>query len=143
MRKAEFSVRREPVDLAAVAREAVRRYESQARGVRRRRSRPWSTARRRRVGDADRMLQVVSNLVENALRLTPPGGSRPRSSRRRARSPSRTPARASSPEELARAFERFYLYSRYGRERPVGTGLGLAIVKELAEGMGGSVEASS
>ena len=47
------------------------------------------------------------------------------------------------PEELGQAFERFYLYSRYGRERPVGTGLGLAIVKELAEGMGGSVAAES
>ena len=46
-------------------------------------------------------------------------------------------------EELGQAFERFYLYSRYGRERPVGTGLGLAIVKELAEGMGGSVAAES
>ena len=48
-----------------------------------------------------------------------------------------------APDELDRAFERFYLYSRYGRERPVGTGLGLAIVKELAEGMGGSVEVTS
>jgi signal transduction histidine kinase len=47
------------------------------------------------------------------------------------------------PEELGQAFERFYLYSRYGRERPVGTGLGLAIVKELAQGMGGSVAAES
>ena len=32
------------------------------------------TARRRPSADADRVLQVVSNLVENALRLTPPGG---------------------------------------------------------------------
>jgi signal transduction histidine kinase len=47
------------------------------------------------------------------------------------------------PDELPRAFERFFLYSRYGAERPVGTGLGLAIVKELAEGMKGSVEAES
>jgi signal transduction histidine kinase len=44
---------------------------------------------------------------------------------------------------MARAFERFHLYSRYGRERPVGTGLGLAIVKELVEGMGGSVRVDS
>ena len=47
------------------------------------------------------------------------------------------------PEELEQAFDRFYLYSRYGRERPVGTGLGLAIVKELAQGMGGSVSVES
>jgi len=45
-----------------------------------------------------------------------------------------------SQEDLPRAFERFYLYSRYGSDRPVGTGLGLSIVKELTQGMGGSVE---
>jgi len=47
------------------------------------------------------------------------------------------------PEELDRAFERFYLHERYGRERAVGTGLGLAIVKELTAAMGGSVSVSS
>jgi signal transduction histidine kinase len=47
------------------------------------------------------------------------------------------------PDELSRAFERFYLYERYGKERPVGTGLGLAIVKQLVEGMGGSVAVES
>jgi signal transduction histidine kinase len=46
-------------------------------------------------------------------------------------------------EDKARAFERFYLHERYGRERPVGTGLGLAIVKELTEAMGGTVEVVS
>ena len=88
------------------------------------------------------MLQIVSNLVENALRLTPAGGSvrivtAPGSIRVEDTGP------GLQPEELERAFERFYLHSRYGRERPVGTGLGLAIVKELAEGMGGSVAVES
>ena len=75
MRKAEFSVRREPIDLRAIAREALRRYESQARefGVtpRGRRAR----RRRRRSATPTATLQIVSNLVENALRLTPAGGS--------------------------------------------------------------------
>jgi two-component system sensor histidine kinase BaeS len=141
MNKAEFSVRREPIDLATIGHEAVRRYEGQARefGVTLELDSP---AEAPATGDADRVLQIVSNLVENALRLTPAGG--------RVRvvvAPGQLRVEDTGPglaaEELERAFERFYLYSRYGRERPVGSGLGLAIVKELAEGMGGSVSASS
>ena len=45
------------------------------------------------------------------------------------------------PEDLEHAFERFYLYERCGKDRPVGTGLGLAIVKELTAAMGGEVHA--
>jgi two-component system sensor histidine kinase BaeS len=141
MRKAEFSVRSEPIDLSAIAQEALRRYETQARefGVT---LEAAGTATAPATGDADRTLQIVSNLVENALRLTPAGGSvrivtEPGSIRVEDTGP------GLRPEELGQAFERFYLYSRYGRERPVGTGLGLAIVKELAQGMGGSVAAES
>jgi two-component system, OmpR family, sensor kinase len=141
MRKAEFSVRREPIDLHSIAQEALRRYEAQARefGVTLEAEGPATAPA---TGDADRTLQIVSNLVENALRLTPVGGSvrivaEPGSIRVEDTGP------GLQPEELGQAFERFYLYSRYGRERPVGTGLGLAIVKELAEGMGGSVTAES
>jgi two-component system sensor histidine kinase BaeS len=141
MNKAEFSVRREPIDLAAIGREALRRYEGQARdfGVTLELDGP---AEAPASGDADRVLQIVSNLVENALRLTPADG--------RVRlvvAPGELRVEDTGPglaeEDLERAFERFYLYSRYGRERPVGSGLGLAIVKELATGMGGSVEAAS
>ena len=141
MNKSEFSVQRVPIDLAEIAREVAQRYEAQAEGygvellVTAGRTAPA-------VGDADRMVQVVSNLVENALRVTPPGGSV-----HVAAAPGSILVEDTGPglqaEELPRAFERFYLYSRYGRERPVGTGLGLAIVKQLAEGMGGSVEAAS
>ena len=141
MRKSEFSVRSERVDLAEVAREACRRYEAQARefgvalGVR---SEPDALA----LADGDRTLQIVSNLVENALRLTPAGGSVVI-----ATAPGTIEVRDTGPglaqDELDRAFERFYLHSRYGRERPVGTGLGLAIVQALTQGMGGSVAVTS
>ena len=141
MRKAEFSVRREPIDLAELAREAVRRYEAQARefGVTLEVVGPAEAAA---LGDADRALQVVSNLVENALRLAPAGSAvRIHTAPGEVRVEDRGPGLAT--DDLDHAFERFYLHSRYGRERPVGTGLGLAIVKALAEGMGGSVEAAS
>jgi len=92
--------------------------------------------------DADRVLQVVSNLVENALRLTPAGGevrvvARPGLLRVEDTGP------GLEDEDREHAFERFYLHERYGRERPVGTGLGLAIVKELTRAMGGSVSVES
>jgi signal transduction histidine kinase len=94
------------------------------------------------VGDADRVVQVVSNLLENALRLTPAGGSV-----RVVVEPGRLAVEDSGPglepDELPRAFERFYLWSRHGRDRPVGTGLGLAIVKQLVEAMGGAVAVRS
>jgi two-component system sensor histidine kinase BaeS len=140
MRKAEFSVRSEPIDLSAIAQEALRRYEAQAREFGVTLEAEGTTAPA--TGDADRTLQIVSNLVENALRLTPAGGSvrivtAPGSIRVEDTGP------GLEPEDLGQAFERFYLYDRYGRERPVGTGLGLAIVKALAQGMGGGVAAES
>jgi signal transduction histidine kinase len=141
MRKHEFTVRREPIDLADIAREAARRHEQQARafGVA---LEPAAPASSPATGDAERLLQVVSNLVENAIRLTPPGGSV-----RIVAAPGAISVEDTGPglaaEDLPRVFERFYLYSRYGRERPVGTGLGLAIVEELTQGMGGAVDVAS
>jgi two-component system, OmpR family, sensor kinase len=141
MNKAEFSVQRDDVDLSVTVRDVVRRYEAQARafGVSLEHDAPEEAPA---VGDADRLLQVTSNLVENALRLTPSGGTV-----RVCASPGELVVEDTGPglrpEELPRAFERFYLHSRYGRERPVGTGLGLAIVKQLVEGMGGTVEVTS
>jgi signal transduction histidine kinase len=88
------------------------------------------------------VLQATSNLIENALRLTPAGGSVIVQA-----APGQITVRDSGPglstEDIAHAFERFYLHDRYRSERPVGSGLGLAIVKELAVAMGGSVEAAS
>ena len=137
MNRTDFSVHPSEIDLAEVAEDAVRRYQPQADafGVALSAS---SDGPSPAIADADRVLQVVSNLVENALRLTP---RRRRGARRhgaRRCCASRTPGPASRTSDRERAFERFYLHERYGRERPVGTGLGLAIVKELTEAMGGT-----
>jgi signal transduction histidine kinase len=141
MNRTDFSVHNTEIDLAEVAGDAVRRYEQQAAsfGVS---LTAEADGPAPAVADADRMLQVVSNLVENALRLAPPGGSV-----RVVSAPGVLRVEDTGPglqqEECERAFERFFLHERHGRERPVGTGLGLAIVKELTEAMGGTVEVSS
>ncbi|MGH3004224.1 MAG: sensor histidine kinase, partial [Gaiellaceae bacterium] len=140
MNRSEFSVRREQVDLAEVAREAVARHESAARAfdvtLAAEGAETWVEA------DHDRVLQVASNLVENALRETPAGGSV---------TVAAAPGRLSvsdtgpgiRPDDLQHAFERFYLYDKIGKDRPVGSGLGLAIVQQLARTMGGEVRVES
>lgn len=143
--RSEFSIRCSPLDLEEVAREAFDRYRSQAEafGVRLDLS---SSGPVEAVGDYDRLLQIVSNLIENALRVTPSGGSI-------CVSLANVDGEAVLNVEdtgpgldeagLSHAFERFYLYAHYRGERPVGTGLGLAIVSELAAGMDGSVSVTS
>jgi two-component system sensor histidine kinase BaeS len=141
MNRTDFSVHSSEIDLAEVAEDAVRRYEQQAElfGVTLVAVYEGPSPA---IADADRVLQVVSNLVENALRLTPRDGEV-----RIVTSPGLLRVEDTGPgletDDQARAFERFYLHERYGRERPVGTGLGLAIVKELTEAMGGTVAVSS
>src|SRR5438067_12656258 len=138
MNRTDFSIHGEPVDLGAIAHEAVHRYEAQARdfGVTLEAFAPAPTPA---IGHPDRVLQVTSNLIENALRLTPRGGVV-----RVSAEPGALVVEDTGPglsaADLPRGFERFYLYSRYSSDRPVGTGLGLSIVKELIQGMGGSVE---
>jgi two-component system, OmpR family, sensor kinase len=140
MNRYEFSVRREPVDLAEIAHQAVARHDAAAGefGVTltAEAAEAWVEA------DSDRVLQVASNLVENALRETPPGGT----VTVRAEGSSLAVSDSGPGLELVdlpHAFDRFFLYDKYGRERPVGSGLGLAIVKQLAEAMGGTVEVAS
>jgi signal transduction histidine kinase len=141
MNRTDFNVHSTEIDLGEVAEDAVRRYGKQAHD--------FDVALLAvtefpapAIADADRVLQVVSNLVENALRLTSPGGEvRVVAAPGVLRVEDTGPGLAEADTE--HAFERFYLHERYGRERQVGTGLGLAIVKELTLAMGGSVEVES
>ncbi len=141
MNRTDFSVHNAEIDLAEVVEDATRRYQQAAAdfGVTLRAVTDGSAPA---IADADRVLQVVSNLVENALRLTPAGGDV-----RVVAEPGVLRVEDTGPglddRDREHAFERFYLHERYGRERPVGTGLGLAIVKELTLAMGGSVDVES
>jgi two-component system sensor histidine kinase BaeS len=144
MNRREFAVHREKIDLAGVGREAVRRYETEARAGRIELD-AIATSPSPAEGDPDRVLQIVSNLVENALRSTPPGGSV------HVRTGAglievRDTGIGMAAEDLPHAFERFYLHDRAGGNpdgRRWSSGLGLAIVGELCERMGGSAAVES
>jgi signal transduction histidine kinase len=139
-----FAVEQRPVDLAAIGRTAVQRHLPRARELGVDLSAADFSANGGGawgVGDAGRLLQATSNLIENALRLTPAGGAVTVSARTGEIAVADT-GPGLDDEDLPRAFDRFYLYNRYRSERAVGSGLGLAIVKELTAAMGGGVEAA-
>jgi signal transduction histidine kinase len=117
--------------------------------------------------DPQRLAQILGNLIENALRYTPAGGSvtvRARSQtedERRKTKDQRTPStfdlRPSSlvvfeiedtgvgipSDELPQVFERFYRTDKARARETGGSGLGLAIVQRLVEMQGGQIWAGS
>ena len=96
--------------------------------------------------DPDRVAQVVGNLLENALRYTPEGGTVTislRSEDGTVRISVADTGPGIDEADLPRIFERLYVAQRYRAARPEGSGLGLSIVRELAAAMGGRTEVES
>jgi two-component system sensor histidine kinase MprB len=91
-------------------------------------------------GEPGRIQRAVSNLVDNALKWSPPGGTVELALRDGELSV-RDHGPGFADEDLPRVFERFYR-ARAARSLP-GSGLGLAIVRQAAEAHGGSVEAAN
>lgn len=93
-------------------------------------------------GDPVRLRQVVGNLVSNALRHTPAGGSVTLSARRAGDEVTIEVADTGTgipPEDLPRVFDRFWRAEKSRNRRTGGSGLGLAIVRRLTEAHGGTV----
>ena len=96
------------------------------------------------LGESEKVRQVLSNLMDNALKFTPPGGRITVSALPDHRN---VIARVSNtgdgiaPEHLPHLFERFYKVDRSRRD--LGTGLGLAIVKHIVLAHGGDVDVES
>ena len=93
--------------------------------------------------DPDRILQVFSNLVGNAIKFTPPGGSIELHARRtgdRIRFSVLDGGPGVPPERVEHLFERFWQAD--GRDRR-GIGLGLAIARSIVETHGGRIGVES
>ncbi|MFB7288310.1 sensor histidine kinase [Actinacidiphila glaucinigra] len=98
------------------------------------------------VADPVRLRQAVSNLVSNAVRHTPPGGTVTVTGRREDDAVVIAVADTGGgirPEDLPRVFDRFWRAEKSRNRGTGGSGLGLAIVRNLAHAHGGSVTAES
>ena len=98
------------------------------------------------LADPLRLRQVIDNLAENALRVTPAGGLivlAVRSDAEWGIVEIRDSGPGLSQDDLEVAFEPGILHERYRGLRPVGTGLGLALVGRLAARMGGWAQAGN
>lgn len=141
-----LSIRREDTDLALVAREVLGGFADRAEKGGQLLTLYVAPDLPRVPADPDRLAQVLSNLLDNALRYTPRGGAVHLEVDRagpfaRLRVADNGPGL--SGEDRPRVFDRFYRASASGaRDRASGgSGLGLAIVRALTELHGGRVHA--
>jgi signal transduction histidine kinase len=136
-------LKREDVDLAAIARGAAELYADVAedKAVRLELDLPPALPA---AGDRARLTQAVANLVDNAVKYTPPGG-RVRVSAAAGGGGASIAVSDTGPGipagELPRIWDRLFRGDRSRSER--GLGLGLSLVKAIVEAHGGDVEVRS
>ena len=94
-----------------------------------------------------RIEQVINNLLENAFRYTPPGGTVELSVRKGEDWTVITTVRDTGPgiaeSNRERVFDRFFTTEPRDREKPYGSGLGLAIARSIIENHGGRIRVES
>ena len=96
-------------------------------------------------GDGDRLAQVLTNLLDNAIRFTPAGGEVRVSAGQHAGGVEirvQDNGAGIPPEDLPRIFERFFQVDKSRGPRR-GSGLGLAIAREIVQAHGGRIHAHS
>ncbi|NPV73096.1 MAG: HAMP domain-containing protein [Pelotomaculum sp.] len=98
------------------------------------------------LGNEDRIEQVLTNLLENAVRYSPPGSTvTVRAAGREGKITVEVADRGPGipPEDLPHIWERFHRVEKSRSRSLGGTGLGLAIVRQIIEAHGGQVDVQS
>ncbi len=135
-------LQRAPVDISLLLHETAQKFTQQARSAQVDLREDFQAAATV-TGDGDRLAQVFTNLVDNAIKFTPPGGSvtiTAHSSQDAVLVGIADTGSGISPEDQARIFERFYQVDksrRGGAGR--GVGLGLAIARQIVLAHGGQI----
>ena len=141
----EFTLRPEPIDVASHLGGVVDTFRRRADDVgividyR-------SSGETNATVDPDRLDQVCSNLIENALRYTPEAGTvtvAVEVDDERIRLTVGDTGPGIDAVDVEHVFDRLYVAERYHPVRPEGSGLGLTIVSELVEAMDGTVRVES
>jgi PAS domain S-box-containing protein len=97
-------------------------------------------------GDHDKLEQVVTNLLHNAIKYTPPGGRITIAMQQEGtflKTSILDTGVGISPEQQSKLFERFYRIEREPSATTNGTGLGLYIAKNLIDMHGGEIRVTS
>jgi len=134
-----FTVRHEEVDMAQLLEQAYAAFGEEAK----QREIDYSqevSAQPVIVTDGDRVLQIITNLVANAFRWTPNGGSvelHLSAENGRIHVAVEDSGPGIGPDEQERIFRPFWTHDGKG------TGLGLAIARELAVALGGTIDLDS
>jgi signal transduction histidine kinase len=135
-----------PIDPAQIATTAIERFSGsfEDKGLEFRSE--VSSPLPRVNADLDRAVQVLGNLLSNALRYTPAPGCvelQVGASDGIVEFRVRDSGIGISAENLSHVFERFYRVDRSRSRALGGSGIGLTIAKALVEGMGGQIRAES
>lgn len=134
------------LDLAPIVDQCIQRQEHRAQAQQQRLSCEPPPAPVLCRADEDALHHMLDNLVDNAIKYTPPGGSimlRWREEAGEAVIEVADSGVGIPDKDLPRVFERFYRVDKARSRELGGTGLGLSIVKNLAQALSGRVTAES
>jgi signal transduction histidine kinase len=135
-----------PVSIEQVAHASMQGAEMQARAGGLALVKDFEPGLPKVLGEHIRLGQVFDNLIHNAIKFSPDGGTitvHIRNVDRYVRVEISDPGIGIPKDKQNKIFERFYQVDGSSKRRFAGTGLGLAIVKEIVQAHGGTVDVES